>query len=377
MNSPIPRILEKKLLGQLGSNKVILLFGTRRVGKTFLLESIISKLPERPIVLNGEDFEVQEKLRKRSAAAYQAIIGNTRLLVIDEAQAIPEVGKVLKLMIDTNRGLTILATGSSSLDLSGSTGEPLTGRQLPHLLFPISAQELDQDPITAAQQLEDRLIYGSYPETLSFSRNEEKATYLQQLVQSYLLKDILAYSGIRHSDKIHSLLRLVAFQTGSEVSYQELGNQLGISKITVETYLDLLSKVYIIFKLPAYSTNQRSEVTRAAKWYFYDNGVRNAVVNDFRIPAMRNDMGALWESYLISERIKKLRYAGSLTQFYFWRDYHQQEIDLIEFENGQLRGFEIKFSPGRKYKVPGPFRNAYPGTTVELITRENYLAFIN
>ena len=372
----IKRALEATILPQLQQNKVILLFGTRRVGKTFLLKQLQSKLEVRVLWMNGEDFEVQELFRKRSEAALRNIIGDSRILMIDEAQAIPEVGKALKLMIDTNPDLCILATGSSSLDLAGMSGEPLTGRNISHLLFPIAQLELGQSALQAAQHLDERLVYGSYPELFQHADFRQKALYLQELVQSYLLKDILAYSGIRHSDKIFSLLRLIAFQVGSEVSYQELSNRLGISKITVENYLDLLSKVYILFKLPAYSSNQRNEVSRAVKWYFYDNGIRNAVINDFRAPALRNDLGALWENYIIAERIKQQRYAGSLTHWYFWRNYQQQEVDLLEHENGVLRAFEIKYQMPRKIKIPGAFRAAYPDTEIQCIHRDNYLDFV-
>jgi len=372
----IPRILQASILRNLRSNKVILLYGTRRVGKTYLLRSVLEEWKEPYVLLNGEDFEVQESFRKRTEAGLRNIVGNAPLLAIDEAQAIPEVGKALKLLIDTNPGLTILATGSSSLDLAGLSGEPLTGRQIPHLLFPIAQAELQQTPLQALQHLDERLVFGSYPEIFGLADVREKAAYLQQLAESYLLKDILAYSGIRHSDKIFSLLRLIAFQTGSEVSYQELSNRLGISKITVEHYLDLLSKVYILFKLPAYSSNQRNEVTKAAKWYFYDNGVRNAVVNDFRLPALRQDTGQLWESYIISERIKKLRYAGSLARFYFWRNYAQQEIDFIEEENGMLRAYEIKFTAPKRLKMPNSFQQAYPDTPLQCIHREAYWDFV-
>lgn len=375
MNS-IQRVIENQIVKSLNSNKVILLFGTRRVGKTFLLRSMRSKLPDDTIYLNGEDIEVQEMFRKRTVANYRSLVGDAPLLAIDEAQALPDVGQALKLMIDTNEGLTILATGSSSLDLLNKSGEPLTGRHISMHLYPVAQMELGGSPLDAAQHLDERLIYGSYPELFSMTSNDEKAVYLQQLVQSYLLKDILAYSGIKRSDKILSLLRLIAYQAGSEVSYNELSNQLGISKITVETYLDLLSKVFVLFKLPAYSTNQRNEISKGAKWYFFDNGIRNAVIGDFRVPGMRNDMGVLWESYVISERIKKMSYNKSLTRFYFWRTYQQQEIDLVEYENGQLRAFEIKYTAPKKIKTPSTFRTAYPSTELEVISRENYLDFI-
>lgn len=372
----IDRSIENQLIACLGSNKVVLLLGTRRVGKTFLLQSILKKMDKKVLSVNGEDFEIQELFQRRTAANYRNIIGDANLLVIDEAQAIPDIGQALKLMIDTQPQLTILATGSSSFELMNRSGEPLTGRNIPFMLYPIAQVELKQNLIEARQQLDERLIYGSYPEVLQLPGHAGKAAYLKQLVQSYLLKDILAYSGIRHSEKINALLRLVAFQSGSEVSYAELSNRLGISRITVEHYLDLLSKVFILYKLPAYSSNQRNEISKGAKWYFYDNGIRNAIVNDFRSPTLRNDLGQLWESYILAERIKKMRYQGSLAQYYFWRTYQQQEIDLIEFENGDLRAFEIKYSTPKKIKTPAAFRNAYPAAAVQLISKENYLEFI-
>jgi predicted AAA+ superfamily ATPase len=372
----IDRVIENQIVRKIGSNKVILLFGTRRVGKTFLIDSIQNKISEKLLVLNGEDFDVQEILKKRTAANYKNLIGDAQLLIIDEAQSIHEIGQSLKLMIDTNPNLTIIATGSSSLDLMNKSGEPLTGRQVPFYLYPIAQLELKENLLDAKHNLDERLIYGSYPEIFNISSSAEKAAYLQQLVQAYLLKDILAYSGIKHADKISSLLRLIAFQVGAEVSYNELSNQLGINKITVENYLDLLSKVFIIYKLPAYSSNQRTEVTKSSKWYFFDNGIRNAIINDFRIPTMRNDMGALWENYIISERIKKTKYNQELTQFFFWRNYNQAEVDLIELNNGVISAFEIKMSAAKKIKKPSAFNAIYPDAEFTLISKENYLDFI-
>jgi len=372
----IERFIENQIVSKIGVNKVILLFGTRRVGKTFLINSIQKNFTGKLIFLNGEDFDVQEIFKKRSIANFKNIIGDAKLLIIDEAQSIQEIGQALKLMIDTNPELTIIATGSSSLDLINKSGEPLTGRQLPFYLYPIAQLELKENILEANQHLDERLIYGSYPEVFNINTNNEKGAYLQQLVQSYLLKDILAYSGIKHADKILALLRLIAFQVGSEVSYNELSNQLGINKVTVENYLDLLSKAFIIYKLPSYSSNQRSEVAKSSKWYFFDNGIRNAIINDFRVPTMRNDMGALWENYIISERIKKTKYNQELTQFFFWRNYNQQEVDLIELNNGILNAFEIKMSSSKKTKKPAAFNTIYPNADFQLISKNNYLEFI-
>lgn len=372
----IDRIIENQIISQLSSNKVLLLYGTRRVGKTFMLQSIQEKIKEKPIVLNGEDLDIQEIFQRRTIANFRNIMGDSRLLFIDEAQAIPGIGQALKLMIDSQPQLCILATGSSSLDLVNQSGEPLTGRHIPFFLYPIAQAELKLNLIEARQQLDERLIYGSYPEIFQLKSHEEKSAYLQQLVQSYLLKDILAYAGIKHSGKIQALLRLIAFQCGGEVSYSELSNHLGINRITVENYLDLLSKVFILYKLPAYSTNQRNEISKGTKWYFFDTGIRNAIINDFRQPTLRNDMGQLWESFILSERIKKSNYNRRLTQFYFWRTYQQQEIDLIEFENGQIRAFEIKYTSPKRFKIPNAFKSAYPDAECRVISREDYWEWV-
>lgn len=372
----IKRAIENQIFELLGSNKVILILGTRRVGKTFLVNRIRERFEGKMLSFNAEDFDVQELLRKRSAANYQRIIGDANLLLIDEAQAIPEIGMVLKLMIDTQPQLTILATGSSSFDLVNTTGEPLTGRQYPFKLFPVAQMELDQDPITIRASMEERLVMGSYPEVFQFKTVKQKETYLKELAKSYLLKDILAYADIKHSAKLVDLLRLIAFQVGSEVSYHELSQKLGINKITVEHYLDLLQKVFVLFKLPSYSTNQRKEIAKGSKWYFYDNGIRNALIQDFRPVTLRNDMGMLWENYIISERLKRNAYKDEDRQLYFWRNYNQQEVDLVEYFAGKLSAFEIKYGDSRSKGKPNAFHQAYTDAEFQLIDRDNYLDFI-
>jgi uncharacterized protein len=374
----VKREIEQQVEKLLGKNKVLLILGTRRVGKTFLINAIQQKYKDPVVVLNGEDFEVQELLKKRTSANYKRLIGSAKLLILDEAQVIPEIGKVLKFMIDSIPHLTILATGSSSFDLLNKAGEPLTGRQIQFNLYPLAQLELKESEsyLETNQNLEERLVYGSYPELFQLNTYTEKSVYLQQLVQSYLLKDILAFEGIRQSDKIIRLLRLIAYQVGSEVSYNELASQLGISKNTVENYLDLLSKVFIIYRLSAYSTNQRKEVSKSSKWYFFDNGIRNAIINDFRLPALRNDIGILWENYIISERIKRNSYLKENVQLHFWRNYNQQEIDLLEIKDGKIYAFEFKYSPDKKVKVPAAFATAYPDALFEKISRDNYLDWI-
>jgi predicted AAA+ superfamily ATPase len=374
----VTRAIKIQIQQLLTQNKVLLVLGTRRVGKTYLIKSIQEDYKQATVILNGEDFDVQELLRNRSVANYKRIIGLAKLMILDEAQVIPEIGQVLKLMIDTNPDLTILATGSSSFDLLNKAGEPLTGRQIQFNLYPLAQLELKETEtyIETIQNLEERLIYGSYPEIIQFQTNKEKADYLTRLIQSYLLKDILAFEGIRQADKIVRLLRLIAYQISGEVSTNELATQLGISRATVENYLDLLSKVFIIYRLPSYSTNQRKEVSKSSKWYFFDNGIRNAIINDFSAPALRNDMGSLWENYLLAERIKRNSYLKENAQQYFWRNYNQQEVDLIEMKDGKLQAFEFKYSPQKKVKVPAAFATAYPEASFESISRDNYLDWI-
>jgi predicted AAA+ superfamily ATPase len=374
----IHRAYEKQIHGLLGSNKVLLLMGTRRVGKTVLADIIKNGYAGETMVLKAEDFDIQEMLGKRSIANYKRILGNATLLIIDEAQVIQEIGQILKLMIDNFTALTILATGSSSFDLANKTGDPLSGRQIKLILYPLSQSEISTQesyPETV-QNFDERLIFGSYPEMFQLLTYKDKAAYLHELIQSYLLKDILAYEGIRQSDKIVKLLRLVAYQCGHEVSYAELAGQLGISKNTVENYLDLLSKVFIIYRIGAFSSNLRKEISKSSKWFFYDNGIRNAVINDYRLPLLRNDIGLLWENYLMAERIKRHAYDGKNVQQYFWRNYSQQEIDLIEFENGQLRAYEFKFSSSKKVKIPPAFATSYPGVSFDVISKDNYLQWI-
>jgi predicted AAA+ superfamily ATPase len=372
----IRRYIESKIQDHLGSNKVLLIFGTRRVGKTFLVNKIREQYKGKVLMLNAEDFDVQDVLKKRTIANYQLLTAEASLLILDEAQTIENVGAALKLMIDSQPNLTIIATGSSSLDLVNSTGEPLTGRQIPFQLFPIAQLELKEDWLTTKSNLDERLIFGSYPEVFQLSTTEKKAAYLTDLTRSYLLKDVLAYSGIKYSNKLQDLLRMIAYQVGAEVSYNELSRKLGINKTTIENYLDLLQKVFILYKLPSYSNHPRKEITKGVKWYFYDNGIRNAMIQDFRTPSLRNDIGMLWENYIISERIKRNSYKGELRQLYFWRTYNQQEIDLIEVYNGSLTAFEIKYGVKNRNKFPLGFRTTYPEAECKTINSENYLDFI-
>lgn len=377
METEIKRFLSSIIANKVGKNKVILLFGTRRVGKTWLIEEVAKSANINHLIFNGEDQDVQILLATRTVANYQRLLGKAKLLIIDEAQVVPEIGKILKLFIDSFKDLTIIASGSSAFDLSNQTGEPLTGRSLTYYLYPIAQLELanQENALQTKQNLEERLVFGSYPELFQLDTLAEKAQYLTELINGYLLKDILMYENIQNSNKLLELLKLIAFQVGSEVSIDELSRTIGISKNTVDRYLDLLSKVFIIYKVGGYSNNLRKEITKSSKWYFYDNGIRNAVINDFRLIALRNDQGVLWENYCFSERIKKTNYEQQNVQHYFWRTYDQQEIDLIETRDGQITAVDFKWGDGKK-KIPGFFAKNYPNASFSIINKENYLEFI-
>lgn len=364
-------LIEKRI----GEQKVLLLYGSRRVGKTALLQQLYKKYEKEALLLNAEDMEVQERLTRRTAANYKKLAGSKSLLLIDEAQHIPSAGQALKLLIDTVPGITVIASGSSSLDLINKTGEPLVGRSYTYHLFPIAQCELNMDVLSATASLDERLIYGSYPELWQLPDETDKAAYLKELVQGYLLKDIFMYSEIRNSDKIFQLLKLLAYQAGNEVSLNELGSQLGINKATVERYLDLLTKVFIIFPLGGYGANLRKEVVKSRKWYFFDNGIRNAIINNFSPLQSRNDAGQLWEQYIISERQKYNGYRQHAASYFFWRTYDQQEIDLIELQNDTLQAFEIKWGKA-KGKAPLGFTKNYPAASFTLVNKENYLEWI-
>lgn len=372
----IHREISKQIKSKLGLNKVILLFGTRRVGKTVLVKQLEAEIKVPFLHLNAEDNDVQELLSVKTIANYKRVVGNNKILIIDEAQVIPDIGKILKLMID-ELDITILATGSSAFDLSNKAGEPLTGRSITYNLYPIAQTELidSESLLQTHQNLDERLIFGSYPEVFKLETLEEKAGYLKDLVNAYLLKDILVLEKIKNNKKIFDLLKLIAYQAGSEVSYDELGKQLGMSKNSVESYLDLLSKVNILFKLGGYSSNLRKEITKSSKWYFFDNGIRNAIINDFRLPVNRNDMGMLWESYCIYERMKRNAYQKKDTNYYFWRTYDQQEIDLIEERTGSITAYDMKWGKAKK-RIPAFFAKNYPSSEFSIINKENYLDWI-
>jgi uncharacterized protein len=367
-----------EIQNSLKPHKVTMLLGARRVGKTMLIESFLSNYAGAYLFLNGEDEDTHQLLAQRTTGNYMRLLKDYELLVIDEAQSIPEIGLKLKLMIDSIKNLKILVTGSSVFDLLNKTGEPLTGRSNTVFLYPIWQGELNENSLQIKQRLEDRLIFGSYPELWQLNTNEEKKRYLTDLVNSYLLKDILMLDGLRNASIVFNLLKMIAYQIGKEVSYNELGNALGISKNTVEKYLNLLTKVFVLHKVSAYSNNLRKEISKSQRWYFTDNGIRNALIGDFDNLALRRDdeKGMLWENYLFMERLKRNTYLKQPSEYYFWRTYDQQEIDLVEVTNKKINTFEFKYSSKKTPKQPVAFSKAYPDATFEVINDKTYLDFI-
>lgn len=374
----IQRTIEAKLIDYLRPNKAVIILGARRVGKTKLIQRIIEKVNEPYLFLNGDDQDTHQLLALQSKANYERLLGNVRFLIIDEAQEIASIGAKLKLMVDTIEGLKIIATGSSALDLNDHVEEPLVGRKMTFHLYPLSQQELSvgENYLQTTQQLGNRLIFGTYPELEFLPSNNEKIQYLKEQVNSYLLKDVLAYEGIQKRDKIVSLLRIIAYRIGSEISVESIGNELGISKNTVDKYLDLLSKVFIIHRVGGFSRNLDNEITKKAKWYFYDNGIRNAIISNFNALELRQDQGQLWENYLIYERLKKQEYEMDYTLNCFWRTHSRQEIDWVEEKDGELNAYEFKWALQGKGKVPSAWSKGYSEATFNLIDRSNYMDFI-
>ena len=373
----IVRELQQRIERNLKPNKVVMIFGARRVGKTVLMRQIAARSTDKILMLNGEDYDTLALLENRSIGNYRNLLDDTGLLAIDEAQHIPDIGGKLKLMVDEIPGIKIIVSGSSSFDLSNRSGEPLVGRSIPFHLTAFSQKEISQteNALQTRQNLENRLIFGSYPDVVLAENNEDRKEYLKNIVNAYLLKDILAVDGIKNASKMKELLQLVAMQTGCEVSYDELGKQLGMSKNTVEKYLDLLSKTFVIYRIGAFSRNLRKEITKAGKWYFYDNGIRNAIIGAYSPPALRQDIGALWENYLIGERLKKNLNENSNKELYFWRTYDQQEIDLIEVSEDNISAFEFKWGD-KTPNLPQAFAMNYPQATYQVVNKNNYLEFI-
>lgn len=367
----IDRTIRNQLSKSLRPGRVVLLFGARRTGKTVLLQAVSDEIKDGKVLrVNGENLDIAEILSSRRLSLLETFVKGIDYLFIDEAQTIPDIGANLKLLTDTYHGLSIFATGSSAFDLRNKTGEPLVGRSKLYNLFPFSAPELYTDYISFKTDLPARLIYGSYPEVVTAANEDEMVELLGSIRDGYLLKDILAMDNVKDSRFVLSLLRYLAYQVGNDVSVNELANNLGVNRVTVNRYLDLLEKSYVIFSLGAFSRNLRNEISRSSRYYFWDNGIRNSIISNYNSLTIRNDEGQLWENYFIGERLKRNFYMREGASFYFWRTYDQKEIDLIEEKSGQLTAIEIKFTK-QNIKCPALFREAYPEATFMVVNREN------
>lgn len=373
----IHRVLEDTISPLLGTQKAIIVMGARQVGKSTLLEALFNNRGD-VLWMNGDEPDIQQLFAQMTSSRIRAIIGNKRFLIIDEAQRIPDIGLRLKLVTDQVKDVQVIATGSSSFELANKVNEPLTGRKREFRMFPISFNEMVSHSglLDELRLLPHRMVYGYYPEVVSNPGNER--TVLKELTDSYLYRDILSLEGISKPDKLTRLLQALAFQIGSQVSYNEVAQLIGLDPKTVERYVDILEKSYILFRLGSFSRNLRNELKSSRKIYFWDLGIRNAVIGNLSQVESRTDVGPLWENFCIAERMKMLNYVGSFAQSWFWRTQQQQEIDYLEEEDGVLRAFEFKWNDRKSTtKVPKSFSSAYPDTKFQVISPHTIDAFLS
>ncbi len=367
------RTLTGIIKNKTGRGKAILLIGPRQVGKTTLIKSQL--IDGDYLFLDADDPTVRDLLDNPNTEKLKSIIGKHKVVFIDEAQRISGIGITLKIIVDQFKNVQLLVSGSSSFDLSNELNEPLTGRKWEYELLPISWEEYEQKHgyLVAEQQIENRLLYGFYPDVLN-NPGEEKEI-LKQLVNSYLFRDILAYSKIRKPEILEKLVQALALQIGSEVNYNELSQTIGVDKNTISSYIDILQKGYVVFRLGSYSGNLRNEIKKNKKIYFYDTGVRNMILGNFNSLNLRQDTGNLWENFLISERVKQNLYKNTLAKTYFWRTKQQQEVDLVEEKDGQLTGYEFKWKAKQKSRLPKTFTETYKSKEV-IIDKTNFREFV-
>lgn len=372
----IKRELEQIVNARLFKKKAIVVVGPRQVGKTTLLNQIARASTRKVLFLNCDEPDVRNKLYLPSSAHLKTLLGNSELILIDEAQRVRDIGVSLKLLIDNFPEKQVIVTGSSALELSNSISESLTGRKYEYKMFPFSNKELTDSngQLSETRLLEHRLIYGMYPDVVNNPGNEREI--LTNIVSSYLYKDIFEFQDIRKPEVIERLLQSLALQVGNEVSFNEISQILGIDTGTVQRYIDLLEKSYILFHLRSFSRNVRNELKKSRKIYFYDNGVRNALISNFNSLSIRTDIGSLWENYLVSERFKRNNYSLNYAGCYFWRTTQQQEIDYIEERDGVLNCYEFKWNQNKKAKLTSTFSSNYKDSTFTLVNSENYLDFI-
>lgn len=372
----IHRSLEKAVINRFNKGKLILIVGPRQVGKTTLAEMISKKSGLPTLWMNGDEPDIRDLLSNATSTRLKTIAGNNKLIIIDEAQRILNIGMTLKLMADNFEGVQVVVTGSSALELADELKEPLTGRKYEYFLYPLSTREMidHTSRLEETRLLEHRLIFGYYPEIVS--KPGEEKELLGLLSSSYLYKDLLSWQKIKKPVQLEKLVQALALQLGNQVSYRELGQLIGADNQTVERYVDLLEKAFIVFRLNPLSRNLRNELKKSRKIYFYDNGIRNAIIKNFTPLALRSDRGALWENFIISERMKTNQHIGRMVNRYFWRTRAQQEIDYVEEYEGKLFAYEIKWNPNKKPRFPQTFLKAYPETETHLVSPENYLDFV-
>jgi len=377
MINMVTRFIQKQIVDDLFKGKVIVVYGPRQTGKTTLVKQIADQRDEPSVYFNCDEPDIQLHFSNKTSTQLKEYIGDARIVIFDEAQQVKNAGMMLKLLIDTYPDRQFIATGSSSFSLSDQIGEPLTGRNVEYRLFPLAEIELlaASDTLHLDRTLETRLVYGTYPEIYTTQHIEEKKRLLNTLKNNYLLTDILAIDGIKGSETLYKLLQALALQTGQEVSYPEIAQLAGIDKNTVRRYIGILEKSFVIFRLTSFSRNLRKEIAKREKVYFYDTGIRNALINNFNPLSMRNDTGHIWENYITSERMKRNTYMRHYANMYFWRTYDQQEIDLVEEYGGKLHGYEIKWQK-KQVKKPTVFMKTYPGSTVSLINSSSYRSFL-
>ena len=371
----IKRVIKNSIQADYRREKVIVLLGARQVGKTTLL-SELQEGANKVLSLNCDNVDDVLLLESKTSTELKYLLSSYDLVFIDEAQRVKNIGLTLKMIGDLKLKTQVVVTGSSSFDMANEVNEPATGRLIEYNLYPFSLSELAIDTSEREEKrlLETRMVYGLYPEVVTEPGDAKRI--LMGLTNNYLYKDLFMYRGIKKPDLIQKLVRALALQLGNEVSYNELSSFLGVDRGTIETYINLLEKCFVVFRLDSFSRNLRNEIKKGKKIYFYDNGIRNAVLSNFAPLELRNDTGALWENLMVSERVKRNSYLGDFAQLFFWRTHEQQEIDLVEEQDGVLRTFEFKWNDKVKVKRPKSFVNAYPNSTYEVVTPENYWNFI-
>jgi len=368
------RQIEDKIYNKLGDGKAIVLIGPRQVGKTTLINKLLKN--KDFLFIDGDDPSDRELMSNANTSQLRSIIGNHKLVFIDEAQRIKNVGLSMKIIIDQIKNVQLIASGSSAIYISSELNEPLTGRKWEYTLLPISWREYEEKHgyLETEKQIENRLLYGFYPEVLNNIGSEKEV--LKQLVNSYLYRDVLSFSNIKKPEIVEQLLKALALQVGNEVNYSELARLIGVDKNTISRYIDILSRNYIIFKLGSFSRNLRNEIKHNSKIYFYDNGVRNMIIGNFSPLDIRLDKGALWENFLISERIKQYHYKDLFTNYYFWRSKQQQEVDFVEENSGVIKGYEFKWKASPSVKLPKTFVDTYNAES-QIIDRKNFREFVS